>query len=167
MSEIDIEEIISRSRTWRRGNRFEDFAIGRKFEHHWGRTITESDNTNFSVLTLNYNPIYTNREVAIKRGYASSPVNPYLLFTTVFGLSVEDLSEGGGPFVGVGNLSFLADVYPGETVYASSEVIAARLTKGRPGYGVVTWRTVGRRSDGQIVIEFERSNLVRQKEQEA
>lgn len=167
MGEINIEEIIGKARTWRRGNRFEDFEVGRKFQHHWGRTITESDSTNFSILTLNYNPIYTNHEIAIDRGFKTSPINPYLLFTTVFGLSVEDLSEGGGPFVGVDKLRFLSDVYPGETVYASSEVIAARLTQGRPGYGVVTWRTRGARRNGEIVIEFERSNLVRQKDKEA
>lgn len=167
MGEINIEEIIEKARTWKRGNRFEDFEIGRKFDHHWGRTITESDNINFSVLTLTYNPVYTNREVAMARGFTGSPVNPYLVFNTVFGLSVEDLSEGGGPFVGVNNLRFLSDVYPGDTVYASSEVIAARLTKGRPGYGIVTWKTQGTRKDGEVVVEFERSNLVRQRELEA
>ena len=76
---------------WIRGNRFEDFALGQKFTHHWGRTVTESDNTLFSTLTLAYNPAYTNASHARAQGLQGSPVNPLLVFNVVFGLSVEDL----------------------------------------------------------------------------
>jgi hypothetical protein len=82
-----------------RGNRYEDFEPGLRFTHHWGRTVTAADNTMFSVLTLHYNPQYTNDAVAQANGYAGVPLNPLLVFNTVFGLSVEDLSEGGGPFL--------------------------------------------------------------------
>ena len=77
---------------WPRGNRFEDFNIGRRFQHHWGRTVTEADNTLFSTLTLAYNPVYTNHDLAHAEGLQGSPVNPLLVFNVVFGLSVEDLS---------------------------------------------------------------------------
>lgn len=148
---------------WVRGNRFEDFALGRKFTHHWGRTVTESDNTLFSTLTLAYNPAYTNASYARAQGLQGSPVNPLLVFNVVFGLSVEDLSEGGGPFLGVDDLQYLQPVYPGETLYAESEVIQARLADKRPGYGIVQWHTVGRNEAGVPVIEFKRANLVRTK----
>ena len=68
---------------------------------------------------------------------------------TVFGLSVEDLSEGGGPFLGVEELSYLKDVYPGETLYARSEVIAKREAGNRPGFGIVTWHTRGANERGE------------------
>ena len=148
---------------WIRGNRFEDFALGQKFTHHWGRTVTESDNTLFSTLTLAYNPAYTNASHARAQGFQGSPVNPLLVFNVVFGLSVEDLSEGGGPFLGVDDLQYLQPVYPGETLYAESEVIQARLADKRPGYGIVQWHTVGRNEAGVPVIEFKRANLVRTK----
>jgi acyl dehydratase len=148
---------------WVRGNRFEDFALGQKFTHHWGRTVTESDNTLFSTLTLAYNPAYTNASHARAQGLQGSPVNPLLVFNVVFGLSVEDLSEGGGPFLGVDDLQYLQPVYPGDTLYAESEVIQARLADKRPGYGIVQWHTVGRNEAGVPVIEFKRANLVRTK----
>jgi acyl dehydratase len=84
-----------------------------------------------------------------------------LVFIVVFGLSVEDLSEGGGPFLGVDDLHYLQPVYPGETLYAQSEVLQMRLAEKRPGYGVVQWHTVGCNAAGEPVIEFKRANLVR------
>jgi len=144
-----------------RGNRFEDFTPGLRFTHHWGRTITEADNTLFSTLTLHYNPHYTNEAWAQAHGHRTTPVNPLLVFNTVFGLTVEDLSEGGGPFLGVEELAYLADVYPGDTLYARSEVVARRPAGNRPGFGIVTWHTRGSNQRDEPVITYKRSNLVR------
>jgi acyl dehydratase len=144
----------------RRGRHFEDFEIGRVFHHPWSRTVLESDNMLFNCLTLSYNPINFSRLAALDAGYRDIPVNPYLVFLTVFGLSVEDLSEGGGGFLGVNELSFVADVFPGDTVRAESEVLSRRASSSRPDTGVVTWRTTGL-TDGGPVIIYERTNLVR------
>jgi len=161
------EDIVTRLKTkaklWPRGNRFQDFTVGRAFSHHWGRTITESDNTAFSVLTLHYNPQYTNAEVARANGYDGPPVNPLLVFNTVFGLSVEDLSEGGGPFLGVNALEYGVPVYPGDTVNAESVVKDARESGKRPDFGIVTWATRGTNQRGEEVVRFERTNLVRKR----
>jgi acyl dehydratase len=160
-----VARLKSQARPWPRGNRFEDFEIGRKFAHHWGRTISQADSQTFSILTLHYNPHYTNEAFAVAHGHPTTPVNPLLVFNTVFGLSVEDLSEGGGPFLGVNKLEFAKPVYPGDTLYAQSEVIAARLSDKRPGYGIATWKTVGTNQNGEVVVSYERSNLVRTREQ--
>ncbi|RAR54576.1 acyl dehydratase [Paraburkholderia unamae] len=144
-----------------RGNHYEDFEPGRGFTHHWGRTISDSDNTLFSTLTLNYNPQYTNVEAAKTNGYDGIPVNPLLVFNTVFGLSVEDLSEGGGPFLGVDELKFFKPVYAGDTLYSESVVVDKRLPSNKPGFGIATWHTKGTNQDGELVVEFKRSNLVR------
>ena len=149
-----------------RGNRYEDFEPGRAFSHHWGRTVTEADNTLFSVLTLHYNPQYTNAAAAQAQGHPGVPVNPLLVFNTVFGLSVEDLSEGGGPFLGVDELEYLRPVYPGDTLCASSVVVARRLSSNRPGFGIVTWQTRGTNQKGEEVIVFKRSNLVKNRVQQ-
>lgn len=126
------EDIVTRLKTdaklRKRGNNDEDFAVGQRFVQHWGRTVTEVDNT---------------------------------MFSTVFGLSVEDLSEIGGPFLGVEECVYARDVYPGDTLYATSKVIAARLASHRPGFGIVTWSTVGTAQNGAEVVSFKRSNLVK------
>src|SRR5690606_32564581 len=106
------------------------------------------------------NPHYTNEAFAVAHGHPTTPVNPLLVFNTVFGLSVEDLSEGGGPFLGVNKLEFTNSVYPGDTLYAESEVLSGRLSDKRPGYGIVTWKTVSTKQHGDVGITFEQSNLV-------
>ena len=86
--------------------------------------------------------------------------NPLLVFGTVFGLSVEDLSEKGGLFLGVDDLTYTRDVHPGETLTARSEVTATRPSASHPRHGIVTWRTQGFGARGELVVEFTRSNLV-------
>lgn len=146
-----------------RGTYFEDHLIGRTFDHHWGRTIHASDNVLFSTQNLSFNPVHFNRDRAEQLGHRDEVVNPMLVFTIVFGLSVEDLSEAGGPFLGARDIRFLRDVYPGETVYARSEVVRAEVSKSRPDFGIVSWHTRGVDPDGEPVIEFERTNLVRKR----
>lgn len=156
-----VKALRAKAKPWPRGNRYEDFAVGQEFVHHWGRTLTEADNILFTTLTLHYNPIYFNADAAKSEGHAALVVCPLLLFTTVFGLSVEDLSEGGGPFLGVEKLTYHRPVLVGETVYASSRVVSARTTKSRPDYGIVGWHTSGRNAAGELLIDFERANLVK------
>ncbi len=151
---------LAGARTWPKGHRYGDFEPGRVFEHHWGRTITEADNTLFTTLTQGYNPLYFNAPFAKEHGHDSVVVNPMLVFCVVFGLSVEDLSEGGGPFLGLNDLAFHRTTYPGDTLTARSTVRDRRESKSRPGQGVVTWHTEGFNQDGELVIEFTRSNII-------
>jgi acyl dehydratase len=83
-----------------------------------------------------------------------------LIFLTVFGLSVEDLSEAGGLFLGVDDLKFHRTVYPGETLSARSTVLEKRESASRPESGIVSWHTEGHNSHGELVIDFRRTNLV-------
>ena len=144
-----------------KGNHFEAFEVGRRFVHHWGRTITESDNTLFTTLTLNYNPLYFNAAYAADYGHSKLVVCPMLVFNVTFGLSVEDLSEVGGPFLGVEELTFHEAVHVGDTITASSEVLARRLSEKMKGFGIVTWKTTGHDQTGRTVVSFKRTNLVR------
>ncbi len=146
-----------------RGTAFEDHTVGRVFNHHWGRTVHAADNVSFSTQTLAFNPVHFNRVAAREAGHPDEVVNPLLVFAIVFGLSVEDLSEAGGPFLGAQRVRFLRDVYPGDTLYASSTVVEARGSRSRPESGIVTWHTTGRDADGDAVVEFERTNLVRKR----
>ena len=143
-----------------RGNWYEDFQIGRQFIHHWGRTLNEGDNSLFSTLTLSSNPLYFNKEFAAAHGHPREQVNPLLVFTTVFGLSVEDLSENGAAFLGVDDLTYHLPVYPGDTLTASSTVHSNRLSEKNPTQAVCTWHTKGFNQDGNLVIDFKRTNLI-------
>src|SRR5262245_45507129 len=156
-------EFRARATRMHKGHRFEDFTPGRVFEHHWGRTITDGDNAAFTTQTLSFCPLYFNEPYAKALGHPRTVVNPLLVFNTVFGMTVEDLSEGGGPFLGVDNCRFLVPVYVGDTLTARSTVLARRESKGQKGFGIVTWRSEGFNQQGTKVIEYERTNLVRRR----
>ncbi|MEM7016818.1 MAG: MaoC family dehydratase [Pseudomonadota bacterium] len=159
MSDPDFSEFP----VWKRGNQFEDFEVGQHFDHHWGRTLTSGDATLFSSVALRYCPLYVNAEYAKNEGYKDLVVDPLLVLSTVIGLSVEDLSEGGGPFLGVNDVEFLTPVYPNDTITCSSEVLDKRESESRPQAGIVTWRTVAVNQHGETVLQYQRSNLVRKR----
>ena len=144
-----------------KGNQFEDFTEGQLFEHHWGRTITDGDNTWFSTQTLSFNPMYFNEPYAQANGHQKMVVNPLLVFNTTFGMSVEDLSEGGGLFLGVDDCEYLQDVHVGDTITARSTVVSKRISKSNRTAGIVTWLTAGYNQLDEKVIEFKRTNFVR------
>lgn len=150
-----------------KGNQYEDFAEGQVFEHHWGRTLTESDATLFATLALRYTPLYFNREYARAHDHADLVIDPLLALCTVVGLSVEDLSEAGGPFLGIDRIEFHRPVYPGDTLDARSTVVSTRTSEKRPRFGIVTWRTEGRNQNGELVLSYERTNLVQRRRTDA
>ena len=98
-----------------RGHRYEDFTPGRVFDHAQRKTILESENALFTTLTLHYNPLYLDRVRAMQSGHRDIVVNPLLVFNLVFGLTVEDLSEGGGPFLGIDELEYGVAVLVGDS----------------------------------------------------
>lgn len=155
-----MSDIRDRAKLWEKGRLFEDFVVGEQFNHHWGRTITESDTITFSTLTLTFNPLYFNRDYARELGHPDIVVNPHLLFNVVLGMSVEDLSEIGGPFLGVYDLVYHQPAYPGITLRAQSETTETRVSESNPANGIVTWSSRGIDSDGTTIVSFRRSNLV-------
>jgi itaconyl-CoA hydratase len=147
-----------------RGLLYEDFVVGQTFDHHWGRTLSGSESKTYSTMTMNFCPIYFTDHYATSLGYERATINPMLVFTTILGLSVEDLSEAGGPFLGIDDLVFDRPVYDGDTVYATSETLACRTSSSKPGWGIVTWRTFGINQDQEQVLSFQRTNLARMKD---
>ncbi len=142
-------------------NGLEDFEPGRRFLHHWGRTVTESDAITFATQTHQYQPALFDAVYAEHLGLRGSPVSELLTYAVVLGLSVEDLSESGGSFLGSDDIEFIAPVLVGDTLFSSSVVVSRRESASRPGWGVVTWRTTGTNQHGTVVVRFVRSSLVR------
>jgi itaconyl-CoA hydratase len=114
-------------------------------------------------MLLHFNPLYFNRDYAKAHGHPDIVVNPHLLFNVVLGLSVEDCSEIGGPFLGVYELTYDRPIYPGTTVVARSTTVEKRLSGSDPRNGIVTWRTEGFDSEGRRIVGFRRANLIRRR----
>jgi acyl dehydratase len=146
---------------WEKGRFFEEMTPGRRFVHRRSRTITETDALLFSTSTLAFDPLHLSRPAALAAGHRDIVVNPWLVLCYVVGMTVEDLSERGGAFLGLDDVHFLEPVHIGDTVRATSVVVTARPSSSRPECGVATWRTEGFWEDGTQVIDLLRTNLVR------
>lgn len=148
-----------------RGLLYEDFQEGREFAHHWGRTFSAHDATWYSSMTMQYNPIYFDAPYAKALGYEGIPIHPLFVFTTALGLSVEDLTEAGGPFLGVDDLTFHRPVYTGDTIRSRSRVLSRRTSDSRPGWGIVEWHTQAFDQNDELILEYRRRNLSRMRGQ--
>ncbi len=142
-------------------NSFEAFPEGRVLRHHWGRTVSEADGVLFATQTHQYEPRLHNTTYAEHVGAPVGQVSALLVFAIVLGLSVEDLSESGGTFLGADNIRFHMPVVAGDTLTCASIVIERRLSRTRPGWGIVTWQTAGVNQQGDTVITYSRTSLVR------
>lgn len=145
------------------GRWFDDFRVGDIYEHRPGRTITESDNTWFSLLTMNTHPLHFDAEYAKKSEFGRPLVVSSFTVALLLGMSVTDISQKAIANLGWKEIRMTAPVFVGDTLYAESEVLDCRLSKSRPGQGIVTVRTTGRNQHGVAVCDFVRSVLVPQK----
>ena len=142
------------------GRFLDDFTVGDVYEHAHGRTITETDNTWFSLLTNNPHDIHSNADYASKTEFGKPLVVSTLTLAIVTGLSVPDVSQNAVANLGWDDVKLTAPVFAGDTLYASSEVLEVRPSKSRPGQGLVRVRTTGRNQRGESVITYERTVLV-------
>ena len=147
---------------WREtfGRYYEEFEVGDVYEHRPGRTITETDNTWFTLLTMNNHPLHFDTEYAAQSEFKKPLVNSCLTLSIVVGMSVSDVSYKAIGNLGWNDIKLTAPVFAGDTLYAQSEVIAKRESQSRPTQGIVTVRTTGLNQHGRTVISYERTVLV-------
>ena len=142
------------------GQYFEDLIVGKRIHHKNGRTITEMDNVLFSALTMNTQPLHLNEDFASKTQFGQRIVNGLFTLALVVGLSVSELTEGTiVANLGFDHINHPNPVFHGDTVYVESEVLEKRESKSRPDCGVVRLKQWGKKPDGTVVIELERSVL--------
>lgn len=146
------------------GRYYEDFRLGDVYEHQPGRTISEADNTWFSLMTMNQNPLHVDAAYSAKTEWGKPLVNSCFTLSVLVGLSVNDVSYRIVANLGWNDVRLTAPVFAGDTIYARSEVIAMRESKSRPGQGIVTVKTTGTKDDGTVFMTFERTILVPKKE---
>jgi len=142
------------------GRSYEDFVVGDVYEHRPGRTISEADNTWFTLLTMNNHPLHFDHAYAARTEFGKPLVNSCLTLSIVVGMSVDDVSYRAIGNLGWDKVKLVAPVFAGDTLYAESEVLAKRESKSRPTQGLVTVRTVGKKADGTEFMSFERTVLV-------
>ena len=142
------------------GRYFEDFKIGDVYEHRPGRTINETDNTWFTLLTMNTHPMHFDAEYAKASEFGKCIVCSPLTVALMVGMSVTDVSQKAIANLGWTDIKLTAPVFVGDTIYAESEVLAKRESKSRPNQGVVTVRTTGKKADGTVFMTYERTVLL-------
>jgi itaconyl-CoA hydratase len=141
---------------------FEDFQPGMLIKHPLGRTITAADNTWFTLLTVNSNPIHFDRHYAAQTEFGQPLVNSTFTLALVTGLSVADVSQN-AVNLGWDEVRMPAPVFEGDTIYAQTEVLSVRESKSRPHMGLVEIKTSGFKQDGTVVMEYRRTILVYKK----
>jgi acyl dehydratase len=142
-----------------RGRFYEDFTAGDVYRGRIGRTISEADNTWFTLLTNNSNQIHFNAEYAKGTEFGRLVVNSTLTLAVVVGLGVADVSENGFA-LGWDGISLPNPVFVGDTLYCEQEILDQRESRSKPQWGIVRVKTRGLKQDGQVVIEFVRTVMV-------
>ena len=142
------------------GRVYEDFEVGDVYEHPLGRTVLPVDNSWFSLLTQNTNPIHFDHYYASQTEFGRPVVDSTFTLALVTGQSVVDLSQNVFANLGWDEVRLPNPVFEGDTIYSRSEVLDKRESKSRPNIGIVSARTTGYNQDGVTVIEFQRTFMV-------
>jgi acyl dehydratase len=142
------------------GRFYEDFEIGDVYRHPLGRTITETDNTWFTLLSLNPNQLHFNKEYGRRTVFGRRLVDSTLTLSIVTGMSVSDVSLNVIANLGWDEVRLPHPLFIGDTLYADSTVLQKRESISRPNAGIVKFRSRGINQDGVVVISFVRTILV-------
>jgi len=149
------------------GRFYEELEVGQHFKHALGRTVTEMDNVLFSMLTMNSQPLHSNEDFASKSEFGQRIVNGIFILGLVVGLSVPELTEGSiVATLGYDRVVSPNPTFHSDTVYAESEVLEMRESGSRPDAGIVRLKHWGRKPDGTIVLEAERTVMFLKKKHE-
>ena len=143
-----------------RGRFFEDFEVGDVYPHPLGRTVTETDNIWFTLLTQNTAPIHFDRHYAGQTPFGRPLVDSTFTVALVTGQSVTDVSQNVMANLGWDEVRLPAPVFEGDTIYSRSEVLEKRESRSRENVGIVTVKTTGFNQDGTTVITFRRTVMV-------
>ena len=155
-----MSALTPRVRTGWEGRFFEDFEPGDHYRHPLGRTISEADNTWFTLLTMNTNQAHFNAEVGAASEFGKPLVVSTLTIAIAIGQSVIDTTQNAFANLGVDELRLSAPVFAGDTVFSESIVLDKRESASRPAAGIVTIKTRTLNQHGDEVLAFKRTFYV-------
>ncbi len=144
---------------------YEDFEVGRVFEHATRRTVTETDNILFCAMTLNLAPLHLDAEYSKESIYGQRLVNSLFILGLVTGITVPDTTQG----TTLGNLGFREVTFPkpvfhGDTIHVRTEILDKRESKSRNDSGIVNFRHFGINQRDEIVCDCHRAGLMLKRE---
>lgn len=142
------------------GRYYEDFQVGDTYEHRPGRTITQTENIWFTLLTMNKHPMHFDEEFAKHSEFGKCIVASPFTVAVLVGMSVSDVSQKAIANLGWTDIRMTQPVFAGDTLYSYSEVLDKRESSSRPNAGIVRVKTTGTNQDGKVVCTFERTMLV-------
>ncbi len=143
------------------GRFFEDFEIGEIIHHASSKTIFESDNNLFSLLTMNHHPVHTNVDYASKEQHGKVLVVGTLVFSLAVGMTVPDISGKAIANLMYESVDHLAPVFVNDTIYARTEILDKIESKSKNDRGIVYVETVAYNQNGVDVLKFRRRVLVK------
>ncbi|MET3953783.1 acyl dehydratase [Rhodococcus sp. OAS809] len=144
-----------------RGLYFDELDTTVIYEHSPGRTVTDSDNTFFSSMTMNPASIHLDAHASNQNEFGQRLVNSMFTLSTLVGLSVSQMTQSTTVAnLGFNEINFPAPVFAGDTLYASTRVVDKRLSKSRSGAGIVRFEHTARNQDGAIVAIATRAALI-------
>ncbi len=145
---------------------YEDFEVGQEINHSLSKTIFESDNNFFSLLTMNHHPVHTNVDYASKNQHGKILVVGTLVFSLAVGITVPDISGKAIANLGYEDIKHLNPVFINDTIYVKTKILDKRESKTKQDRGIVYVESVAYNQNGQEVLSFRRHVLVKKKENE-
>lgn len=144
-----------------RGLYYDELEVGARYLHRPGRTVTAAENIQFSALTMNPQALHVDEAFAATQPFGRPLVNSMWTLATVVGLSVAQVTQGTlVAQLGLSDISFPHPLFPGDTLYAETEIVAMRPSRSRPGQGLVTMTHTGRNQDDEVVVRATRVALL-------
>ena len=145
------------------GRYYEDFVVGDIYEHRPGRTITETENTWFTLLTMNTHPLHFDAEYARHSEFGRCLVASPFTVSLIVGMSVSDVSQKAIANLGWTDIKLTASGVRRRHALCGERVLDKRESKSRPDAGIVSVRTIGKNQDGAVVCTFDRTMLVQRR----
>ena len=142
------------------GGCYEDFEVSALYRHWPGRTIAEYDNTLFALLSMNQNPLFLDEEYAKALPLGRRPVIDTLVFSLTVGMSVADMTGNAIANLGYDSVTFQRPLFPGDSLYAESEVLEKRESSSRPDRGIVAIETRAYNQNKELILVLRRRYLV-------
>ena len=146
------------------GRYLEDFNVGDVYNHWPGKTITESDNNLFCLLTMNHHPVHLDMEYAKGQPHGKILVVGTYVLSLVVGMSVADVSGKAIANLDYEKITHDGPVFIDDTIYAETEILEKRESKSKPDRGIVYVETRAYNQDGKKVLTLRRHVLIPKKE---
>ena len=142
---------------------YEDFVVGETIKHSLSKTIFESDNNFFSLLTMNHHPVHTNLDYAQQNQHGKILVVGTLVFSLTVGMTVPDISGKAIANLDYENIKHLGPVFINDTLYVRTKILEKRESQSKPDRGIIYVETIASNQNGQDVLSFRRHVLIKKR----